>query len=184
MSQLDNFLNNMASLGNDNCDMTNRNKQNIEASTYMLENYAVYNPLTSAVNLATNQPNIFLQGSPAGGINGNNIDENSVLKFSTATNTRERAVYQKRLFSTVPYLGKGPANTPLESQLVMGDVNMNRKSLDPNSEVSHINYSYYPLIPSIEATVTNPANLVEGVAANGWIRGGVPSRSLNREEDN
>ena len=34
----------------------------------------------------------------------------------------------------------------------------------------------YPLVPSIKATVTNPANLVEGVASDGWVRGGVPSR--------
>ena len=131
MSVIDRLFDNAANLLNDNCDVTNRNKQNIEASTYMLENYSVYNPLTSAVDLATNQPNIFLQGSPNGGINGNNIDENSALKFSKATNTRERGIYQERLFSTVPYLGKGPTNVPLESQLVMGDLNMNRKSLDP-----------------------------------------------------
>ena len=184
MSTINRIFNTMANLGNDNCDMTNRNKQNIEASTYMLENYSTYNPLTSAVNLAIGQPNIFLQGSPDGGINRNNIDENSALKFSEATTTPERSVYQERLFSTVPYLGKGPTNTPLESQLVMGDLNINRKSLDPNTEISHINYSYYPLIPSIESTITNPANLVEGVAANGWIRGGLSSRCLNREEDN
>ena len=67
--------------------------------------------------------------------------------------------------------------------MINGDYNSKRKSVDPNSEVSNINYSYYPLIPSLETTVTNPANLVEGVAAPGWIRGGVPSRILNREED-
>jgi hypothetical protein len=39
----------------------------------------------------------------------------------------------------------------------------------------------YPLIPSIAATITNPSNLIEGVAANGWIRGGIPSRELERE---
>jgi hypothetical protein len=183
MSAIDRLFDNTARIGNDSCDLTNKNKQNIEASNYILENYNVYNPVSSAINLATNQPNIFLQGSPNGGINGDNIDDNSVLKFSKSTNLRERSVYQERLFSTVPYLGKGPSNAPLESQLVMGDVTENKKSLDPNSEVSHINYNYTPLIPSIEATVANPANLVEGVAASGWIRGGVPSRILHREED-
>ena len=147
----------------------------------MLENYSVYNPLTTTVDLAMNQPNIFLQGSPHGGINRNNIDEDSILKFSKMTTTRERALYQERLFCTVPYLGKGPTNAPLETQLIVGDYNINKKSLDPNSEVSYINYSYYPLIPSIKASITNPANLVEGAAASGWIRGGLPSRNLNRE---
>ena len=44
-------------------------------------------------------------------------------------------------------------------------------------------YSNYPLIPSIQNTITNPANLVEGVAADGWIRGGVPSRELQKDQD-
>ncbi len=179
-SVLDRLFDNTARIGNDVCDMTNRNKQNIEAANYMLENYSAANSANSALNLATNQPNISLQASPHGGINGDNIDVNSVLVFGS--NDKGRA-NQERLFNTIPYLGKGPANTPLESQLIMGANNPNKKSLDPTSEVSHLNLAYTPLIPSIESAVTNPANSVEGVAAEGWIRGGVPSRLLNREED-
>ena len=44
-------------------------------------------------------------------------------------------------------------------------------------------YSNYPLIPSIANSVTNPANLVEGVADEGWIRGGLPSRELQKDQD-
>lgn len=43
-------------------------------------------------------------------------------------------------------------------------------------------YLNYPLIPSIASTVTNPSNLIEGVAANGWVRGGIPSREMSREK--
>ena len=32
-------------------------------------------------------------------------------------------------------------------------------------------------------TITNPANLCESSAANGWIRGGLPSRELTRDKD-
>ena len=39
------------------------------------------------------------------------------------------------------------------------------------------------LVPSLKSTIQNPANLVEGVAANGWIRGGLPSRELTRDMD-
>jgi len=44
-------------------------------------------------------------------------------------------------------------------------------------------YRNTPMIPSLKATVQNPANLVEGVAADGWIRGGLPSRELTRDQD-
>ena len=40
-----------------------------------------------------------------------------------------------------------------------------------------------PLIPSLKATVQNPNNLIEGMAANGWIRGGLPTRELTRDND-
>lgn len=183
MSVIDRIFDNTARIGNDSCDLTNRNKQNIESSNYMLENYSVYNPVSSAVNLATNQPNVFIHGSLNGGINRDNIDENTKLHFSKLTNYGDRSVYQERLFNTVPYLGKGPSNSLVESQLVMGDVTQNKKSLDPNTEVTRLNFAYTPLIPSVEATISNPANLVEGVAADGWIRGGIPSRLVNREED-
>ena len=184
MSIFNQLFDNISRIGNDNCDLTNKNLQNTQASNYILENYQVYTPINNAVNLATNQPNVFLAGSNGGGINRNNVDENSILKFAHQTKFRERVSEQERLFSTVPYLGKGPSNVVLESQIKTGDYNLNKKSTDPNSEVSHIDYSYYPLIPSIEATISNPANLVEGVAANDWVKGGVPSRILNRDQTN
>jgi len=174
-------FNNISRIGNDECDMTNKNKQNINASNYALENYMVSSSLNSTINLATNQPNVFFQGSPAGGINSNNIDKNTSLKFSQLARTPEKATYQERLFSTVPYLGKGPSNIDVECDLTNCNINSNRKSADQNSEVDHTNLIYYPLIPSLEATISNPANLVEGVAADGWVRGGIPSRILNRE---
>jgi hypothetical protein len=31
--------------------------------------------------------------------------------------------------------------------------------------------------------VTNPANLIEGVAAAGWIRGGLSSRELSKDKE-
>jgi hypothetical protein len=46
-----------------------------------------------------------------------------------------------------------------------------------------LRYHTTPLLPQISQTVQNPNNLVEGVAVNGWIRGGVPSRELTRDKD-
>ena len=39
------------------------------------------------------------------------------------------------------------------------------------------------LVPSLKANIQNPANLCEGIAADGWIRGGLPSRELSRDKD-
>ena len=44
-------------------------------------------------------------------------------------------------------------------------------------------YSNTPMIPSVKERMTNPAYSVEGVASEGWIRGGIPSRELTRDRN-
>ena len=182
MSSVNQLFDNISRIGNGSCNLTNRTLANQNSSAYILKNYTNSGSFNNTVNLATNQPNVFFCGSPAGGINSNNIDKNTMLKFSPLARTPEKAVYQERLFSTVPYLGKGPGNINVECNLTSNNLNSNRKTADQNSEIDHTAYIHYPLIPSLEATISNPANLIEGVAADGWIRGGIPSRILNREQ--
>ena len=184
MSLIDNMFNNLSRIGLDECDKTNKQISNIKSSEYMLENYSVYNSLSSANNLAQNQPNIFINGSPNGGISANVIDDNSKLKLSEITKNRERDEgNHKRLFTTIPYLGNGPYDVVSDNDLKLPILNTNRKTENPNTEVSQDNYIYYPLIPSIESTISNPENLVEGAANPDWIRGGLPSRLYNRISD-
>tara|TARA_B100001059_G_C17595872_1_gene457016 strand:+ start:140 stop:703 length:564 start_codon:yes stop_codon:yes gene_type:complete len=181
---IDRIFDGTSRIGNDACDLTNKNKQNIATADYMLENFSTLNPFNNALNLAFNQPNVVVQGSPKGGTNSDYVDANNVLTFGQGTNMRERGLIQQRIFNAVPYLGKGPANTPLENTLRTGVFNCKFKSTDPLSEVTNFDLTYTPLIPSLEAELNNPANYVEVAANEGWIRGGVPSRLLTREEDN
>ena len=116
---IDRLFDGTSRIGNDACDLTNRNKENIAAADYMLENFSTLSPFNNALNLAFNQPNIVLQGSPKGGTNGDYVDANNVLTFGQGTNMRERGLIQQRIFNAVPYLGKGPANTPLENTNTM-----------------------------------------------------------------
>jgi len=128
----------MSRIGVDEIDTTNRTIQNTQASSYMLENYLQTMPLKQTRQLAMSQPNIFYNGSPKGGINGNFINESSVLQISNISKPKERVELQQRLFSTVPYLGKGPSNPVIESFMQHGDINLNKKSLDPNSELLEV----------------------------------------------
>ena len=54
-----------------------------------------------------------------------------------------------------------------------------------NRSTSEISFFHQKddLVPSLKATIQNPGNLVEGVAAKGWIRGGLPTRDLVRDQD-
>ena len=139
--------------------------------------------MTDAVEFATSQPSINFTGSHQVGIGGCNIDQNSQLSLTDLTRSKCRISLYQRPFLTVPYLGRGKSDAVLESQLQQGELANNRKSINPSSEVSHMGYRNTPMIPSLKATVQNPANLVEGIAADGWIRGGVPSRELTRDQD-
>jgi len=181
---IDRLFDSTSRIGNDVCDLTNRNKVNIASANYMLENYASANPITEAFKIAFKNPNIILNGSPNGGFSSDHVDENNVLTFGQGTNLREKELIQQRIFSTIPFLGKGEVNVPLENTLRGGIYNYYSKSTDSMSEVTNFDLTYIPLIPALKTELTNPANFIENSANDGWIRGGVPSRLLAREEVN
>jgi hypothetical protein len=83
----------------------------------------------------------------------------------------------------VPFLGRGSVDPILESQIMQGDMGTNKRSVTNLTEKSYIKYQNTPLLSNIKDRVTNPAYCVEGVASEGWIRGGVPSRELTRDRD-
>ena len=176
-------FNNLARIGEDECDISQRNIQNSKQATYMLDNFRPACPMKKAIEFATSQPNVNYNGSHQVGINGCNIDENSELSITKITKPKCRISLFHRPFATVPFLGRGESNPVLESQIQQGDLANNRKSANPSSEVCYMGYQNTPMIPSLKATISNPSNLVEGVAASGWIRGGLPSRELTRDSD-
>lgn len=178
-------FNNMSRIGDDECDLSQRNLQNVKESNYLLTSFHANEcGMKKPIEFATSQPSINYSGSRQMGIGGCNVDENTVLRDGDGLSQPKcRITLNERPFLTVPYLGRGPSNPVLEAHLQQGDQIINKKSVYPSSEQSYIQHQMYPLVPSIKATVTNPANLVEGVAADGWIRGGLPSRELTRDKD-
>ena len=178
-------FNNMSRIGDDKCDLSQRNIQNTRESNYMLTSFGMSQcGMKEPIEFATSQPNVFYKGSNQVGLGGCNITENTELRDGEGiSHPKCRISLFQRPYATVPYLGRGSSNPTLESHLQQGETNINRKSVFPSGEMSHLSHQMYPLVPSIKATVTNPANLVEGVAAEGWIRGGLPSRELTRDKN-
>lgn len=176
----------LSHINDDPCHLTQRNVQNVQYGTYSTTNYfANQCGMQQPIAFATSQPNVFLNGGygPVG-VGGCNIEENNELRYgSVQTNPKSRVNNFHRPFATVPYLGRGPSRPVLETQLQQGDFNQNKKSCDTTTEISHIDYRHTPMIPSLRSTIQNPHNLVEDVASDGWIRGGLPSRELIRDQD-
>lgn len=174
----------MTRIGNDTCGLSQTNVQNINAGNYMVQNFFSSDcTMARPIEFATSQPGIFYEGGHQTGAGGCNIDINSkLLNGSIGTHPRCKISLNERPFITVPYLGRGECNPLLESKLIQGDLTINKRSVNLLSEQCYSNYLNYPLIPSISSTVTNPSNLVEGVASEGRVRGGIPSREMSREK--
>jgi hypothetical protein len=170
-------------LGYDRTDFSQRVLQNTEYANYMLDGFRPACPVKSPFEFATSQPNINFTGSYQTSIGGSNIGENSKLLINDLSRDKCRISLTQRLYSTVPYLGRGKCDPLLESQIQQGDFANNKKSINPSSEVSYMQYSQTPMLPTLKATISNPANLIENNAAEGWIRGGLPSRELARDKE-
>jgi hypothetical protein len=177
-----NFFN-QSRIGEDEVSLTQNNIQHNAQNSYMLQNFYVQDcDMRKPIEFATSQINVnYCAAGGLGnqcGVGGCNIDENSTMLLgSLQTHPKCRISLFHRPFLTVPYLGKGPFNPIMESQLQQTDTfSNNKKSVNNISELSYIPLSHYPLLPTIQETITNPSYLVEGVAMDGWIRGGACSR--------
>lgn len=179
MSSLHSYtFNNMGSLRADMTDQTQQNIQNTKFGSYNLSNFFSDSASDSQIQFATQQPGILVRN---GGVSGAVIDVESNL-FNKMENERsfEKLQLFERPFLTVPYLGRGGGDPTLESQLQQGEMIRDLKSVATISETSNRNYSEYPMRDDLRSQITNPANLVQELAMDGWIRGGASAReSIN-----
>jgi hypothetical protein len=186
MANVSNFtFDNMSRIGNDHCYIDQFTIQNIASCNYTLENFFANDcSMKKPIALATSQPCVFYNGPSSVGSGGCMVDESSKLLIgSIQTHPRCRIDLFQRPFATVPYLGRGSVDPVLEAQIQQGDYLTNKKSVNKSSEKSYIKYQNTPLLPSVKERITNPSYCVEGVASDGWIRGGIPSRELARDRE-
>ena len=186
MAFVTNFtFDNMSRIGGDTCNQDQNTIQNINQCNYLLQNYFAGDcSMKQPISLACTQPGVNFNGPSSVGSGGCVVDESSKLLLGgIQTHPKCKIDLFQRPFATVPYLGRGSVCPILESQMQQGESITNKRSITKLSEKSYMKYSNTPMIPSVKDRVTNPAYCVEGVASEGWIRGGVPSRELTRDRD-
>jgi len=187
MANVSSYLfDNMSRIGNDACSQDQNSIQNMNACDYTLQNFFASDcTMRKPIDLAISQPGVNYSGGHQVGAGGCNIDDNSNLQIgSIQTNPRSRIDLFHRPFATVPYLGRGSVDPILESQIQQGECITNKRTVTKLSEKSYLKYQTTPLLPDVKERMTNPSYSVEGVASEGWIRGGVPSRELTRDNTN
>jgi hypothetical protein len=170
-------------LSEDVTDFSQRSLQNTEHANYTLNSYSPSCPISNAIDFATSQPSINFTGSHQVNVGGSNIKESSDLLINSISKPKCRISLSERPYLTVPFLGRGKCDPTLESSMQQGDFANNKKTVNPSSEICYAPYSLTPMIPTLKGTISNPANLIESNAAEGWIRGGVPSRELARDKE-
>jgi hypothetical protein len=151
----------------------------------VLQNYFAQDcSMSDAKRLATTQPGIIYSGGFGLGAGGCNVDDSSKLLIGgIQTNPKARIDLFGRPFATVPFLGRGSVDPILEAQMQQGESITNKRSVTRLMEKSHLKYHTTPLIPEVKQNIQNPSQMIEGMASEGWIRGGVPSRELTRDRD-
>ena len=170
-------------IGLDDCNKSQTDIQNVASCNYTTQNYFASDcTMKNAKSLATSQPGIMYNGGYNSGAGGCNIDDSSKLQIgSIQTHPRCHIDLFQRPFATVPYLGRGSVNPIMESQIQQGEQIVNKKSTSNLSEKSFIKYHQTPLLPAVQEKIKNSS--IESDASQGWIRGGVPSRELTRDND-
>ena len=178
-------FNNMGRMGNDHCVISQSDIQNTSACSYLLQNYFTKDcSMKNAKALATAQPCVNYSGTMGSDICGSNIDASSELLIGDLqTHPKTKVDLFGRPFATVPFLGRGSVDPILESQIQQGEAVTNKRSITRIMEKSHLKYQTTPLIPEMKNNIQNPSLMIESVASEGWIRGGVPSRELTRDRD-
>ena len=174
---------NMSRIGLDQCNISQTDIQNVASCNYQTQNYFASDcSMKNPIALATSQPGIMYNGGYNSGAGGCNIDANSQLLIgSIQTHPRSHIDLFQRPFATVPYLGRGSVNPVIEAQIQQGEQIVNKRSVNNLSEKSYIKYHQTPLLPAVQQKIKN--SNIESDAAQGWVRGGVPSRELTRDVD-
>jgi len=173
----------LSRIGDDVCGISERDMQNQNFGSYLTQNYWESEcNMKKPVHFATTQPNVYYNGGP-GVVAPCYVDDHTDLTIGATQNRPKcRITLVERPFLTIPYLGRGPGKPVLESKLQQGATFTDKKSCKNVTEKS-FRTTDVDLVPSLKATIQNPSNLVEDVAAPGWIRGGLPSREITRDQD-
>ena len=154
---------------------------------YILDNhYGCEKGLKEARSIQTSQPGINFSGG-YGWIaeKGWLIDNDSSLRQNNErlTNPNIKNQLFERLTLTNPGLVKGFYDVDIESVIQPGNFTTEQRPCGPLSGVSTLDKSLTPMVPKLKKEVQNPIHIIPENSKIDWVRGGLPTREMIRNED-
>ena len=177
---MDYTFNKLNRIGSDSVDNTVQNVQNTKFANYMLSSYFSESLTDDTINFVSQQPTININGLVGGnGLNGQIVDSDSDLIINVGQERPlEKLQLMPRPFLTVPYLGRGSADTDLEGKLREGENIYEKKSVSTIMNKSFMPYmTLYPTKDQ-EDRRNDPKHQIEESALDGWTRGGSSTREF------
>ena len=171
-------INEFTRVRDDSCEVAQNIRDSAGPGKYQVTNLVPKQAAAAKVEY----PNPTLLGKEGFGYNNMAIDQDSRLRNEVQQAGRQKCPLhlQSRPFATVPYMGNGRGNSDVESSLIYAEFARIERPCGTVTETFFDN-NFTPLVPHLAAHIQNPANLVPEVAANGWIRSGIPSRQFVRD---
>ena len=159
-------------------DQTQQNLQNTKFGSYTVSNYFSNSLSNAQVDFATTHPGLMFGNR---GLNAGAVDYESSMFY---TREKERPLEKLQLFErpfiTVPYLGRGQGDVTIESMLREGERTWEKKSVGTIMDKPFTDISSYPMNEELRTYIQNPANQMEELAMDGWVRGGASAREMNK----
>jgi hypothetical protein len=171
-------INEFTRVRDDSCEVAQNTRDSAGPGKYQVTNLVPKQAAAAKIEY----PNPTLLGKEGFGFNNMVIDQDSRLRNEAQQAGRQKCPLhlQSRPFATVPYMGNGRGNSDVESSLIYAEFARIERPCGTVTETFFDN-NFTPLVPHLAAHIQNPANLVPEVAANGWIRSGIPSRQFVRD---
>ena len=167
-------------LKDDVCHNNGRNLQSDSVNDYMLSNFADCDcDIKNVLRVSTDNRGLLVKDGY--GTSECNIDSDSNLRVGNVV--RHHKVDQQlfpRPFATTPFIFRGESKPDLESKLISSLQVVKHKQMQNVSVEDNI---YTPLTSNLAATVQDPVHIIQAVADNRWVRGGVSTTQIIKDYD-
>ena len=142
--------------------------------------------LTEARNVQLSQPIVNFEGGKGWiGEKGCLVDTDTQLRQNKHHLTNPNMIHQlvKRPYLTTADLTKGHHDVNVETVIQSGLRSKDKRSCNGLSGISLLGNIITPMIPKLQEEVQKEKHIIPEVNMSSWIRGGLPTRQMARNED-